>query len=172
MPLLAQEASEVEQLRRQLKQLQDQFEKQQQLQRQQIEALRKQIESLQQAQAASPPAAPSVAPPAPAAEGLTKSWSPSQPIRIGSGGAYAYNHDAESLRGVHSYRQIVRKFPIAGGTFSGYGLPGPITWARAFVRDEALVMDLGRGEIVSLPEAMRNEWWQGEIGRASYRERV
>ena len=41
----------------------------------------------------------------------------------GSGGAYAYNQDPDSLQGVHSYRQIRRKFPIAGGTFSGYGRP-------------------------------------------------
>ena len=79
----------------------------------------------------------------------------------GSGGAYAYNHDPDSLEGVHSYRQVIRKFPIPGGTFAGYGLPGPITWARAFVQDEAVVMDLGRGEIVGLPDAKRDEWWQG-----------
>ena len=79
----------------------------------------------------------------------------------GSGGAYAYNRDVDSLRGVHSYRQIRRKFPIAGGTFSGYGLHGDITWARAYVSNEDLVMDLGHGRIVALPEDMKREWWQG-----------
>ena len=79
----------------------------------------------------------------------------------GSGGAYAYNQDPDSLAGVHSYRQIRRKFSIPGGTFSGYGLPGEITWARCFDRGGELWMDIGRGEIVDIPEPKRSEWWNG-----------
>jgi hypothetical protein len=79
----------------------------------------------------------------------------------GSGGAYAYNQDPDSLKGVHSYRQIRRKFPIPGGTFTGYGLPGPITWARCFSLGAELCMDIGRGEIVDIPEPKRSEWWNG-----------
>lgn len=79
----------------------------------------------------------------------------------GNGGAYAFNRDPGSLKGVHSYRQIRRKFPIPGGTFAGYGLPGAVTWARAFDRDGEIWMDLGRGEIVDMPEAKRNDWWRG-----------
>ncbi len=79
----------------------------------------------------------------------------------GSGGAYAYNRDPDSLSGVHSYRQIRRKFPIPGGTFSGYGCPGKITWARCFLAAGELWMDIGRGEIVEIPEPLRSEWWNG-----------
>lgn len=98
MPLVAQEAGEVEQLRRQIKQLQDQFEKQQQIQRQQIEALQQQVEALQGRQAAPPAVAQkAILPPlkpqplaaAPAPAGLQKTWDPAAPIRVGSSSAYA-----------------------------------------------------------------------------------
>ena len=79
----------------------------------------------------------------------------------GNGGAYAYNKDPDSLANVHSYRQVRRKFPIPGGTFSGYGCPGEITWARSFVASGELWMDIGKGEIVELPEPLRSEWWNG-----------
>ncbi len=67
-----------------------------------------------------------------------------------------------SLRGVHSYRQPAGYFPVPGGTFAGVSLPGPITWARAWIdRTGRLVMDLGRGESVALPEDVRETWWRG-----------
>ncbi|WP_319530502.1 hypothetical protein [uncultured Cohaesibacter sp.] len=79
----------------------------------------------------------------------------------GNSGAYAYNKDPDSLEGVHSYRQVRRKFGLGGGTFAGLGIPGEITWARTFLRNDELWMDIGRGEIVDLPEDKRNEWWNG-----------
>ncbi|HEX5272405.1 MAG TPA: hypothetical protein VFW33_18035 [Gemmataceae bacterium] len=82
-------------------------------------------------------------------------------LNSGSCGAYAFNHDPASLRGVHSYRQPSGYFPIAGGTFAGESLPGKMTWARAYVRDERLWMDVGRGEVVKLPPAVRDSWWHG-----------
>jgi L-fucose isomerase-like protein len=82
-------------------------------------------------------------------------------LNSGSCGAYAFNHDPDTLRGVHSYRQPAGYFPIAGGTFAGESLPGPMTWARAYVRDERLWMDVGRGEVVKLPEKVRDAWWEG-----------
>lgn len=82
-------------------------------------------------------------------------------LNSGSCGAYAFNHDASSLSGVHSYRQARAYFPVPGGTFAGESLAGPITWARAYVRDEALWMDVGRGEVVTLPAAVRDAWWGG-----------
>lgn len=83
-------------------------------------------------------------------------------LNSGSCGAYAFNHDVKSLRGVHSYRQPSGYFPVPGGTFAGVSLPGPITWARTWIdREGELVMDLGRGESVSLPEDVREAWWQG-----------
>jgi L-fucose isomerase-like protein len=83
-------------------------------------------------------------------------------LNSGSCSAYAFNHDVESLQGVHSYRQPAGYFPIPGGTFAGVSLPGPITWARAWVdRGGGLVMDLGRGESVALPDDVRESWWRG-----------
>jgi hypothetical protein len=29
-------------------------------------------------------------------------------------------------------------FPVAGGTFTGESLPGAITWARAYIKGDAL----------------------------------
>jgi len=83
-------------------------------------------------------------------------------LNSGSCGAYAFNHDLESLDGVHSYRQPAGYFPVPGGTFAGVSLPGPITWARAWIDGNGgLVMDLGRGESVALPEPVREAWWRG-----------
>jgi L-fucose isomerase-like protein len=82
-------------------------------------------------------------------------------LNSGSAGAYAFNHDPASLRGVHSYRQPAAYFPIPGGTFAGESLPGAITWARTWLNGEELVMDVGRGEVVALPPAVRDAWWQG-----------
>lgn len=83
-------------------------------------------------------------------------------LNSGSCGAYAFNHDVNTLQGAHSYRQPSGYFPVPGGTFAGVSLPGNITWARAWLdRSGQLVMDLGRGESVELPESVREEWWQG-----------
>jgi len=83
-------------------------------------------------------------------------------LNSGSCGAYAFNHDVSSLKGVHSYRQPAGYFPVPGGTFAGVSLPGAITWARAWIdRQGELVMDLGQGESVELPEEVRESWWQG-----------
>ncbi len=139
-------------------------------------------------------------------------------LNSGSCGAFAFNHDPDSLRGVHSYRQPSGYFPVPGGTFAGESLPGKITWARAWIRaaraatpapagaggtvaphppggtgvapaepstrnaggaaashaaggggdlpapravTTELVMDIGRGEVVTLPPAKRDAWWEG-----------
>ena len=82
-------------------------------------------------------------------------------LNSGSCGAYAFNHDPDTLAGVHSYRQPAGYFPVPGGTFAGESLPGDVTWARCYIRDEALWMDIGRGEVVKLPPAKRDAWWEG-----------
>ena len=83
-------------------------------------------------------------------------------LNSGSCGAYAFNHDTTSLRGTHSYRQPKGYFPIPGGTFAGESLPGALTWSRSWIdRDGKLVMDLGRGESIKLPEDVRERWWRG-----------
>lgn len=82
-------------------------------------------------------------------------------LNSGSSSAYAFNHDPDSLAGTHSYRQPAGYFPVPGGTFTGESLPGDITWARAYVKDDKLWMDLGRGEVVKLPPKVRDQWWNG-----------
>lgn len=82
-------------------------------------------------------------------------------LNSGSCGAYAFNHDPETLRGVHSYRQPAGYFPVPGGTFAGESLPGKVTWARSYIRGGQLWMDLGAGEVVALPPAKRDAWWSG-----------
>jgi L-fucose isomerase-like protein len=82
-------------------------------------------------------------------------------LNSGSCGAYAFNHDPDTLQGVHSYRQPAGYFPIPGGTFAGESLPGRITWARAYLKNDVLWMDVGRGEAVKLPPKVRDAWWEG-----------
>jgi L-fucose isomerase-like protein len=82
-------------------------------------------------------------------------------LNSGSCSAYAFNHDPDTLKGVHSYRQPSGYFPVPGGTFTGESLPGEITWARAYIKDSALWMDIGTGEVVSLPPEKRDAWWEG-----------
>jgi L-fucose isomerase-like protein len=82
-------------------------------------------------------------------------------LNSGSTGAYAFNHDANTLRGVHSWRQPSLYFPNPGGSFAGESLPGEITWARSYIREGVLWMDIGRGEVVKLPAVTRDQWWNG-----------
>lgn len=83
-------------------------------------------------------------------------------LNSGSCGAYAFNHDPSTLKGVHSYRQAKTYFPVPGGTFAGESMPGKVTWARAYMRgDGDLWMDVGRGEVIKLPEEKRDSWWEG-----------
>jgi L-fucose isomerase-like protein len=82
-------------------------------------------------------------------------------LNSGSCGAYAFNHDPDSLRGAHSYRQDATYFPNPGGTLTGESLPGKVTWARTYLKGGRLWMDVGRGEVVKLPPATRDAWWEG-----------
>jgi L-fucose isomerase-like protein len=82
-------------------------------------------------------------------------------LNSGSCGAYAFNHDASTLAGAHSYRQPALYFPTPGGTFAGESLPGAMTWARAYIKEGVLWMDIGRGEVVKLPPTVRDAWWEG-----------
>ena len=82
-------------------------------------------------------------------------------LNSGSCGAYAFNHNPDTLEGVHSYRQPAEYFPVPGGTFAGESLPGEMTWARAYIKGERLWMDIGRGEVIKLPPEVRDAWWNG-----------
>jgi L-fucose isomerase-like protein len=82
-------------------------------------------------------------------------------LNSGSCGAYAFNHDPRTLTGVHSWRQPKGYFPVPGGTFAGESLGGELTWARTWLSNGELCMDLGRGEAVKLPAKVRDAWWNG-----------
>lgn len=82
-------------------------------------------------------------------------------LNSGSSGAYAFNHDPDTLEGTHSYRQPALYFPTPGGTFTGESLPGAMTWARSAIRGGRLWMDIGKGEVVKLPPEVRDAWWEG-----------
>jgi L-fucose isomerase-like protein len=82
-------------------------------------------------------------------------------LNSGSCGAYAFNHDPDTLEGVHSYRQAREYFPVPGGTFTGESLPGDVTWARAYLKGGELWMDVGRGRVLRLPPETRDSWWEG-----------
>ncbi len=90
MPLAAQETNQVEQLKKQLQELKENFQKVQEQQRQQIESLQKKLETLQRQTVTNQPGAVASPPAAPA--GLSTAtvtpWSPTAPIRIGSGQNY------------------------------------------------------------------------------------
>lgn len=77
----------------------------------------------------------------------------------GSAGAYSFNHRPDSLEGVHSYRQPAGYFPVPGGTFTGESLPGEITWARSYIMNDELYMDIGKGEVPKLEEKKKEELW-------------
>lgn len=61
---------------------------------------------------------------------------------------------AEHLGGwdqCYGYRQPPMYFPKGGSTLAGVSRPGEIIWSRIFVADNALHVDLGRGESITLP---------------------
>ena len=96
----AQDVDQLSQLKRQLEQIQANFDRVVREQKQQIEALQKQMEKLEAQQRATRPPEAVVAAPttstaprvaetvAPTAPAPAKAWSPTEPIRLGSGKGY------------------------------------------------------------------------------------
>lgn len=82
-------------------------------------------------------------------------------LNSGSAGAYAFNHDPDTLAGVHSWRQPAQYFPTPGGSFAGESLEGDITWARAWLDAGVPCMDIGRGSVERLPRDILDRVWQG-----------
>lgn len=67
-----------------------------------------------------------------------------------SGSAPAEHHGGWDK--CHGYRQPPMYFPKGGSTLAGVARPGEIIWSRIYVADNALHMDIGRGQAISLPE--------------------
>lgn len=75
-------------------------------------------------------------------------------------GAAPANHFVDGYQGAESVRQPPMFFPYGGGTLKGVGKPGEIVWSRVFVEGDALHMDIGRGEVISLPAEETERRWQ------------
>lgn len=68
-------------------------------------------------------------------------------------GAAPPAHFIGGWKGAHGYRQPAMYFPNGGSTVHGVSKPGEIVWSRIYVANESLHIDLGRGEVVTLPKA-------------------
>lgn len=61
-------------------------------------------------------------------------------------------HHIGGYKGSYGLRQPPMYFRLGGSTCSGVAKPGEIIWSRIFVENGKLKMDLGRGEVIKLPE--------------------
>ena len=68
-------------------------------------------------------------------------------------GAAPPAHHPGGWAGSESFRQPAMFFPSGGGSLKGIAKPGEIIWSRIYVQDDALHMDIGRGQAVDLPQA-------------------
>jgi len=75
-------------------------------------------------------------------------------------GAAPANHFVDGYAGARSERQPAMYFPLGGGSLKGIGKPGEIVWSRVFVEGSALHVDIGRGTVVSLPQAETERRWR------------
>jgi hypothetical protein len=75
-------------------------------------------------------------------------------------GAAPPAHFVGGWAGASSERQPAMYFPSGGGTLKGISKPGEIVWSRVYVEDDRLKMDLGRAEVVSLPDEETQRRWQ------------
>ena len=75
-------------------------------------------------------------------------------------GAAPASHFVGGYAGATSERQPAMYFPLGGGSLKGVGKPGEIVWSRVFVEGGKLHVDLGRGTVVTLPEAETERRWK------------
>jgi hypothetical protein len=68
-------------------------------------------------------------------------------------------HYINGYAGTTSERQPKMYFPLGGGSCKGVSKPGEIVWSRIYVQNNELHMDIGRGGVVSLPDAETNRRW-------------
>jgi L-fucose isomerase-like protein len=74
-------------------------------------------------------------------------------------GAAPPAHFIGGWKGASSERQPAMYFPLGGGTLKGVSKPGEIVWSRIYVADGRLNMDLGRAEVVKLPDEETQRRW-------------
>ncbi len=69
-------------------------------------------------------------------------------------------HFIDGWKGASSERQPSMYFRLGGGTLKGISKPGEIVWSRVFVESGKLKMDLGRAEVVALPQEETERRWK------------
>jgi hypothetical protein len=67
-------------------------------------------------------------------------------------GAVPPAHLIGGYRGAVGHRQPPMYFRLGGSTIKGVSRPGEVVWSRIAVRPDRLVMDIGRCQVVSLPD--------------------
>lgn len=75
-----------------------------------------------------------------------------------SGSAPA-DHHIDGWAGSDSLRQPPMYFRLGGGTLRGVAKPGEIVWSRVFVENGKLKMDIGRAQVISLPQKETERRW-------------
>jgi L-fucose isomerase-like protein len=75
-------------------------------------------------------------------------------------GAAPASHFVGGYAGSQSDRQPPMYFPLGGGTLKGIGRPGHIVWSRVFVEHGELHIDMGLGEVVTLPPEETETRWK------------
>ncbi len=69
-------------------------------------------------------------------------------------------HFIDGWKGASSERQPAMYFRLGGGTLKGISKPGEIVWSRIFIENNKLKMDLGRAEVVKLPQEETERRWK------------
>jgi L-fucose isomerase-like protein len=69
-------------------------------------------------------------------------------------------HHIGGYKGTDSLRQPPMYFRLGGGTVRGIAKPGEIVWSRVFLADGKLKMDLGRAQVITLPQAETERRWK------------
>jgi hypothetical protein len=75
-------------------------------------------------------------------------------------GAAPPAHFIGGWQGADGHRQPAMYFPNGGSTLRGVSKPGEIVWSRVYIEGGRLKIDLGRGEVVALPEAETERRWK------------
>jgi len=75
-------------------------------------------------------------------------------------GAAPASHFINGYAGASSERQPPMYFRLGGGTMKGISKVGEIVWSRVYVMDNALHADLGRANVVELPQEETDRRWQ------------